>query len=200
MQRVLMPGSGAESWTLLGDDGEVVGTSRYLPGLPGRHRAVAEHRAGLRRQLEAVVRVPGLGQGRLGWRWASRTWPASWPGYYLPRRPTWWVLADGAAVRRPATVNRYLAGVFGFYDHHARAGLGVAAELVAWRLGCCGSGQTVLAPCDLGEAHPGVAGEAARPSRQAPRTLATRANCRRPGRHRAPEGTGSCCLCWQKQA
>ncbi|MGO9928254.1 MAG: tyrosine-type recombinase/integrase, partial [Mycobacterium sp.] len=43
------------------------------------------------------------------------------------------VLADGAGVRRPATVNRYLAGVFGFYDHHARSGLGVAAELVAWR-------------------------------------------------------------------
>ena len=43
------------------------------------------------------------------------------------------VLAEGAGARRPATVNRYLAGVFGFYDHHARAGLGVAAELVAWR-------------------------------------------------------------------
>ncbi|HZR49213.1 MAG TPA: hypothetical protein VFB06_06820 [Streptosporangiaceae bacterium] len=25
VQRVLMPGSGRESWTLLGDDGEVVG-------------------------------------------------------------------------------------------------------------------------------------------------------------------------------
>jgi integrase len=30
-------------------------------------------------------------------------------------------------------VNRYLAGVFGFYDHHARTGLQVAAELVSWR-------------------------------------------------------------------
>lgn len=26
-----------------------------------------------------------------------------------------------------------MAGVFGFYDHHARAGVGVAGELVAWR-------------------------------------------------------------------
>ena len=43
------------------------------------------------------------------------------------------VLAEGAGARRPATVNRYLASVFGFYDHHARSGLGVAAELVAWR-------------------------------------------------------------------
>jgi integrase len=30
-------------------------------------------------------------------------------------------------------VNRHLAGVFGLYDHHARTGLGVAAELMAWR-------------------------------------------------------------------
>jgi hypothetical protein len=43
------------------------------------------------------------------------------------------VLADGNGARRPATVNRYLAGVFGFYDHHARADVQVAAGLVAWR-------------------------------------------------------------------
>jgi len=43
------------------------------------------------------------------------------------------VLAEGAGVRRPASINRYLAGVFGFYDHHARSGVGVASELVAWR-------------------------------------------------------------------
>jgi integrase/recombinase XerD len=39
----------------------------------------------------------------------------------------------GGWARGPATVNRYLAGVFGFYDHHARTGLGVAAELVSLR-------------------------------------------------------------------
>ena len=32
-----------------------------------------------------------------------------------------------------STVNRYLAGVCGFYGHHARTGLQVAAELVSWR-------------------------------------------------------------------
>jgi hypothetical protein len=41
------------------------------------------------------------------------------------------VLADGNGARRPATVNRYLAGVFGFYDHHARTGVQVAAGLVS---------------------------------------------------------------------
>jgi integrase/recombinase XerD len=43
------------------------------------------------------------------------------------------VLAGGTGVREPATANRYLAGVSGFYDHHARTGLQVATELVSWR-------------------------------------------------------------------
>ena len=43
------------------------------------------------------------------------------------------VLETGTGRRSPATVNRHLAGVFGFHDHHARAGVGVAGELVAWR-------------------------------------------------------------------
>ncbi|MGH3977210.1 MAG: hypothetical protein ACRDS9_28440, partial [Pseudonocardiaceae bacterium] len=41
---------------------------------------------------------------------------------------------DGAQARcSPATVNRHLAAVFGFYDFHARAGVALATDLVAWR-------------------------------------------------------------------
>jgi integrase len=43
------------------------------------------------------------------------------------------VLECGTALREPATVNRHLAAVFGFYEHHARFGVAVAAQLVAWR-------------------------------------------------------------------
>ena len=43
------------------------------------------------------------------------------------------VLEGGAGRRSAAKVNRHLAGVFGFYDHQARAGVGLAADLVAWR-------------------------------------------------------------------
>jgi integrase/recombinase XerD len=43
------------------------------------------------------------------------------------------VLDTGTARRSASTVNRHLAGLFGFYEHHARAGVGVAADLVAWR-------------------------------------------------------------------
>jgi hypothetical protein len=37
------------------------------------------------------------------------------------------VLETGTGQRSAATVNRHLAAVFGFYDHHARSGVGVAA-------------------------------------------------------------------------
>jgi site-specific recombinase XerD len=43
------------------------------------------------------------------------------------------VLATGTAMREASTVNRHLAAVFGFYEHHARAGVAVASQLVVWR-------------------------------------------------------------------
>jgi len=43
------------------------------------------------------------------------------------------VLEGGTAKRSPATVNRYLAGVFAFYDHQARCGVEVDQSLMAWR-------------------------------------------------------------------
>jgi integrase len=54
------------------------------------------------------------------------------------------VLAGGSGAREAATVNRYLAGVFGFYDHHARTGLAVAAGLVSLRRASRGSYKPFL--------------------------------------------------------
>lgn len=54
------------------------------------------------------------------------------------------VLDDAVARRSPATVNRHLAGVFGFYDHHARSGVALAASLVAWRRAGRGSYKPFL--------------------------------------------------------
>ena len=51
---------------------------------------------------------------------------------------------DTAAVRSEATVNRHLAAVFGFYDFHARSGVDVAADLVAWRRVARGSYKPFL--------------------------------------------------------
>jgi integrase len=53
------------------------------------------------------------------------------------RRPSDGVVIpiDAGSARAASTVNRHLAAVFGLYDFHARRGLRVAAELVAWRRG-----------------------------------------------------------------
>jgi len=80
------------------------------------------------------------------------------------------VLEAGTGRRSPATVNRHLAGVFGFYDHHARSGVGVAGELVAWRRVSRGSYKPFLHHVTKGRPVP------ARPvklivTRRAPRTL-----------------------------
>jgi len=46
------------------------------------------------------------------------------------------VLLDATAARRSeATVNRYLAAVFSFYEFHLRRGVAVATDLVSWRRG-----------------------------------------------------------------
>ena len=80
------------------------------------------------------------------------------------------VLADGTGARGPATVNRYLAGVFGFYDHHARTGLRVAAELVSWRRLSRGSYKPFLQHVTKGRAIP-VRPVKLQVPRRAPRTL-----------------------------
>jgi integrase/recombinase XerD len=54
------------------------------------------------------------------------------------------VLDDTAAVRSEATVNRHLAALFGFYDFHARSGVDLAADLVAWRRVARGSYKPFL--------------------------------------------------------
>ncbi|MGO9657692.1 MAG: site-specific integrase, partial [Acidimicrobiales bacterium] len=131
VQRVLMPGSGAESWTLLGDDGAVVEpVERYLAYLAAIERSPNTVRA---YAVSLKLWFEFLGSARLDWAEVGIEDVARFVAWLRAPAPNVVVLADGAGVRRPATVNRYLAGVFGFYDHHARSGLGVAAELVAWR-------------------------------------------------------------------
>jgi integrase/recombinase XerD len=71
------------------------------------------------------------------------------------------VLETGTGRRSAATVDRHLAGVFGFYGHHARGGVGVAGELVAWRRVSRGSYQPFLRHVTRGRPVP------ARPARLA---------------------------------
>ena len=180
-----MPGSGAESWTLLGDDGAVVEpVERYLAYLAAIERSPNTVRA---YAVSLKLWFEFLGWAKLSWSEVGIEDVARFVAWLRAPAPNVVVLADGAGVRRPATVNRYLAGVFGFYDHHARSGLGVAAELVAWRRVSRGSYKPFMHHVTKGRPI------AVRPvklhvPRQAPRTLEPEQDCRRAGRHRAPEG------------
>ena len=131
VQRVLMPGSGRESWTLLGDDGEVVEPAeRYLAYLAAIERSPNTVRA---YAVSLKLWFEFLRQAAVSWDEVGVEDVARFVAWLRAPAANVIVLADGRGARRPASVNRYLAGVFGFYDHHARTGPGTAAELVSWR-------------------------------------------------------------------
>ena len=168
MQRVLMPGSGAESWTLLGDDGGVVEPAeRYLAYLAAIERSPNTVRA---YAVSLKLWFEFLAWADLSWQEVGIEDVARFVAWLRAPAPNVVVLAEGAGARRPATVNRYLAGVFGFYDHHARSGLGVAAELVAWRRASRGSYKPFLHHVTKGKPIP-VRPVKLHVPRQAPRTL-----------------------------
>ena len=131
VQRMVMPVSGAVSWTVLDDDGDPVEpVEQYLAYLACLERSPNTLRAyatSLRLWLEFLEHI-GVGWSAAGVEEVARF--VSW----LRAPADNVILFEGAATKRsPATVNRHLAAVFDFYDHHARLGVGTAAELVAWR-------------------------------------------------------------------
>jgi integrase len=168
VQRVLMPTSGAESWTVLDDNGEVVEpVERYLAYLAAIERSPNTVRA---YAISLKLWFEFLAGAKVGWAEVGIEDVARFVAWLRAPAPNVVVLADGAGARRPATVNRYLAGVFGFYDHHARSGLGVASELVSWRRVSRGSYKPFMHHVTKGRPIP------MRPvklhvARQAPRTL-----------------------------
>lgn len=131
VQKVVMPVTGAVSWTLLGDDGDVVApVESYLAYLAALERSPNTQRAyamTLKVWFEFLARV-----GR-PWTEVAVEDVARFVSWLRAPADNVVVLDPDAAVRSPATVNRHLAAVFSFYEHHARSGVEVAAGLVAWR-------------------------------------------------------------------
>ena len=151
VQRVLVPG-GEESWTLLGDDGEVVEPAeRYLAYLAAIERSPNTVRA---YAISLKLWFEFLQHAAVSWDEAGVEDVARFVAWLRAPAGNVIVLAGGTGVRGPATVNRYLAGVFGFYDHHARTGLRVAAELVSWRRMSRGSYKPFLHHVTKGRAIP----------------------------------------------
>src|SRR5664280_631413 len=130
VQKVL-ESSGAVSWTVLGDDLlPVEPVEAYLAHLSALERSPNTLRAyaqGLKLWMEFLQ-----GQ-RVDWAGAGVELVSRFVAWLRAPAVNVIVLDASASRRAPATVNRHLAAVFGFYDFHARAGVALAADLVAWR-------------------------------------------------------------------
>jgi len=143
VQRVLMTVNESVSWTVLDDDGDIVApVERYLGYLTVLERSpntVRAYATSIKMWFEFLA-VTSTEWDGVGVEDVARF--VSWlraPAANVA------VLATGTGVREPSTINRHLAAVFGLYDHHARAGVGVASQLIVWRRVCVGAPLMVSA-------------------------------------------------------
>jgi integrase/recombinase XerD len=131
VQRVRMPVTDAESWTVLDDDcrpePEIEQYLAHLAALERSPNTVRAYATSLKLWFEFLAQVD------VGWAEAGVDDVARFVSWLRAPAVNVIVLENGVGRRSAATVNRHLAGVFGFYDHKARAGVGLAADLVAWR-------------------------------------------------------------------
>lgn len=126
-----MPVTGTESWTVIGNDGCVVEpVERYLAYLTALERSPNTVRAYATR---LALWFEFLAQIGVGWADAGVEDVARFVSWLRAPAANVIVLETGTGRRSAATVNRHLAGLFGFYDHHARSGVTLAGDLVAWR-------------------------------------------------------------------
>lgn len=169
LQRVVMPVTDSESWTVLDDAGSVLEPVEsfltYLSALersPNTQRAYA---SSLKLWFEFLVVLD------VDWAKVSVDDVGRFVSWLRAPAPNVIVLDGGTARRSAATVNRHLAAVFGFYEHHARSGVEVASGLVAWKRIGRGSYKPFLQHVTSG--RPIVTRPVKLPvPRRAPRTLA----------------------------
>ncbi len=130
-QRVVMPVTGAESWTVVDQDFRPVDAAeRYLAFLSSIERSPNTVRAYAH---SLALWFEFLGSRRVDWVGAGVEDVSRFVSWLRAPGENVIVLDCSTARRSEATVNRHLAGVFGFYDFHARTGVQLAESLVAWR-------------------------------------------------------------------
>lgn len=131
VQRLVMPDGGGRSWTVTGDDGLPVEAAEsyltYLWGIERSPNTVRAYATTLKFWFEFCSR-----RG-IGWETAGVEDVARFVADLRAPADNVIVLTCGAARRSPATVNRHLGALFGFYEYQARSGVALAAGLVAWR-------------------------------------------------------------------
>ena len=116
-----MPSGGADSFTLLDDDGAVVApVEAYLSYLSAIERSPNTVRAYAVSLKLWFAFLSGIAKSydEVGVEDVAR-----FVAWLRAPADNVVVLPSGTARRAPASVNRYLAGIFGFYDHQARCGL-----------------------------------------------------------------------------
>ena len=126
-----MPVTSSVSWTVLGDDGgPVEPVESFLTYLAALERSPNTQRA---YSVSLKFWFEFLSRGGVAWDVAQVDHVARFVSWLRAPADNVVVLDSGTALRSPATVNRHLAAVFGFYEFHARSGVEVASGLVAWR-------------------------------------------------------------------
>lgn len=168
VQKVVMPATAAESWTVVDDRWEPVGPAEgylaYLSAIERSPTTVRAYAFSLKLWFEFLA-------GRdLAWDRVDVDAVAQFVAWLRAPADNVIVFDAGSAVRSPATVNRHLAAVFGLYDYHARSGVQVATDLVAWRRVGRGSYKPFLHHVTRGRPVPTRPVKLGVP-RQVPRTL-----------------------------
>jgi Phage integrase, N-terminal SAM-like domain len=144
VQRVRMPVSGAESWTVVDADCRPVPVIEaylaYLAALERSPNTVRAYAASLKLWFEF------LGQIGVGWAGAGADDVARFVSWLRAPAANVIVLESGAGRREPATVNRHLAGVFGFTTTRPGAGPGWPLTLL---LGDGSAGVLINPSCTM---------------------------------------------------
>ena len=135
VQRVVMPGSRRESWSVLGEDGTPVGpVERYLAYLTDIERSPNTIKAYAHDLKDWFVFLAGRG---LDWREVRLEDVGEFVAWLrLPppaREGRVAVLPSVAPQCRESTVNRKLSALSAFYEHAARHGVGLGELLTTWQ-------------------------------------------------------------------
>lgn len=135
VQRLVMPDSGVESYTVLADEhGVVEPAEAFLAYLASVERSPNTVRAYAYDLRDFFAFLEGRG---LAWTAVTVEEVGKFIGWL--RLPAWArdadvaVLPSAAAGCSAATVNRKLSALCAFYEFQARRGVEVSAVLVAWR-------------------------------------------------------------------
>jgi integrase/recombinase XerD len=159
VQRVVMPGQGTESWTVLGEDGLPVGPAErflaYLSDIGRSPNTVKAYAHDIKDFWEF------LGGRGLDWREARLEDVGEFVAWLqLPpagRSGAVAVLPSTVAAVSVPTINRKLAAVSSFYAHQARNGAEVGDLLAAWKMGGRGGWKPFLHHVSKGKPYRGRA-------------------------------------------